>query len=283
MALFNNIREYVDSMLNGALVSSSFRKVPSQDSVAGWWTDLAMAAGNPVPNYYASNPLTAAILNDNEGIFHGFTRPGFDTYLTEIMAMTPTANMVGMYRLHDYVLYYPFVDLDDTGLQSMINTQALTRYTDGAGLMAMMVCVAPTVGGGSFTFNYIDQDGNPQTSPTNYYSISAANIASIVTSEPGQPTSGGPYLRLAGRSTGIRRIVDFQNIVSNGGLGAIVLVKPVVDLSIMEINTASELTMVSMHPAPSEIQDGAYLNFICNTAGTIKAGQLTGRANFTWK
>jgi hypothetical protein len=284
MASFNNIREYVSAINGGAFVTSSFRKVPSQDSVAGWWTDLSMAAGNPIPNYYASNPLAAALLSDNEGIFHGMARVGYTTYLTELMAMTATANMAGTYRLLDYLLYYPFVDLDDTGLQTMNNSlYSLTRYTDGSGVMAMMVCVAPTTGGGRFTFNYIDQDGNPQTSPINYYSISAANIASIVTSEPGQATSGGPYLRLASGSTGIRRIIDFQNIVSNGGLGSIVLVKPLVDVAIMEASTASELSMVNMKCGLPIIQDGAYLNFICNTIGTIKSGLLTGRVNFTWK
>lgn len=79
---------------------------------------------------------------------------------------TPTAGLVGAYKLLDYVAYYPFVDGDSTNKQAMDNAVTLPRYTNGDGVLAMMVATAPTTGAGVFTYSYVDSDGNPQTSPT---------------------------------------------------------------------------------------------------------------------
>lgn len=56
MAGFRNIRAFADASDDGRTHFCSLRKVPSQATVAGWWADLSMAAGNPPPNYYASTP-----------------------------------------------------------------------------------------------------------------------------------------------------------------------------------------------------------------------------------
>jgi len=278
-----SIRELVDAIESGKSGFCSFRKVPSQASVAGWWVDLSMAAGTPVPNYYASNPLQAAALNPLKGIFHGVNQSPATKVLTHLGLMTPTAALVGQYKLLDYLLYYPFVDLDDLTEQNMDNTEvALTRYASGDGVLPMLVQVAPTVGGGSFTFNYLDQDGNPQTSPVNYYSATAGAIASLATSEPATVAGLGPFLSLASGSRGVRSITSWTNLVANGGLGAIVLVKPLLDMAIREVNTMVELSLVDQHNLPPVIEDGAYLNLILNCAGTVAAGILVGYGKFAW-
>jgi hypothetical protein len=276
-------RELIDAMLGGAEVNATFRKVPSQASVAGWWVDLSMASGNPPPNYYASNPTEAATLNGWRGIFHGDNVSPATRVLTHLGLTTPTAGLVGQYKLLDYLLYYPFVDLDDLTYQSMDNSvvPSLPRYADGSEVLPMLVCQAPTTGGGSFTFDYINDHGLTRTSPTNYYSVSSANIASIVTPEPAQTNTGpGPFLRLAEGCRGVRQILGVQNLVSNGGLASIVLVKPLADTAIREINTTSELSFLDQRNRPPVILDGAYLHFIMNCAATVAAGQLHGYAKF---
>ena len=94
---------------------------------------------------------------------------------------------------------------------------------------------------------------------------------------------GSPYLPLAEGTRGIRRITGLTNIVSNGGLGCLVLVKPLIDITISSTNTPSEITLVSMKPGPPVIKDGAYLNYICNTLGSVAAGFLVGRTDFIWR
>lgn len=277
-----NVREYVDAMTSGQQLVSHFRKVPSQTTTAGWWVDLSMAAGNPPPNYYASDPLTAATLSGFRGLFHGDDKSPARKFLGCATMCTPTAGLVGMYKLLDYILYYPFVDLDSTDEQPMDNTVTLPRYEDGDGVMAMLVAVAPTTGSGTFTYTYVDQNGATQTSPTITCSTAAATISSIVTSQPAVANSGNLFLPMASGSSGIRSITSFTGIVPNGGLGAIVLVKPLADLDIREINVPKDAEYLSMRPAPPRIYDDAYLGLVVNCAATVAAGTLAGQITTVW-
>jgi hypothetical protein len=281
MSIRNNKR-YTDAMLNGQVTVGHFRKVPGLASTAWCWADIGMAAGNPPPNYYASTPLVASVLDGWRGIYHGDNKDPLEMYLSEVMLVTPTVAMVGTYRLMDYLLYYPFIDLDDTDPQELDNTITLPRYIDGSGVRAMLVAQAPTVGAGQFTFTYLNQDGIQHTSPINYCTTSGMNMGTLLTMQPASVGGRGLFLILAEGDTGIRQILTFTNSVSNGGLGAIVLVKVLADFFINEINTPVEASFPNMQSGPPRIYDGAFLNFICNPAGSIAAGLLTGRANFTW-
>jgi len=241
-----------------------------------------MSSGNPPPNYYASAPLVAATLDGLRGMNHGSDKSPAYTYLQRLSLCTPTAGLVGRYALLDYCLYYPFIDGDDGDLQIMDNTVTLPRYTSGAGVQAMLVAAAPTTGGGRFTFTYVNQDGVTKTSPIISYTTASTGISSIATSQPAVAAGMGPFLRLADGDTGIRSVTSFQNIVLNGGLTSLVLVKPIVDAAIYEINTCSEFEYGGLRPMSQRIEDGAYLNFIMNCAATVAAGTLTAHATFVW-
>lgn len=280
---FRNVRALADADAAGRTHFCSFRKVPSQATVAGWWADLSMAAGNPPPNYYASAPAVAATLDGLRGIFHGTDKAPGHKYITDLGLVTPTAALVGQYILADYLMYYPFVDGDDADTQVMDNTVTLPRYADGAGVMVMAVAVAPTTGGGRFSFTYINQDGIERTSPLQVCSTTGANIASLVTSQQAVANAvAGPFLTLASGDTGVRSIVSVTMSVLNGGLMALVLVKPLLDAAIREINTTAELQCIRTRPVLPRIVDGAYLGLIVNCAGTIAAGTLAGFARFAW-
>jgi hypothetical protein len=278
---FRSMREYADAQNNGQVSFCSLRKVPSQASTASWWVDLSMAAGNPLPNYYASSPLVAATLDGWRGIFHGDDKSPSSKFLAEWGLMTATAGLVGPYRLLDYLLFYPFIDLDDLDVQTMDNTVTLPRYEDGAGVLPMLVCVAPTTGGGSFTFDYINQDGVSKTAPTQSYPATASTIAQLLRA-PADASGPGPFLRLNGGDTGVRSITSWTNLGAGGGLAALVLVKPLANLVIYEVSNMAETEYLSMIQGPPRIHDGAYLNLIMNCAATVAAGLLTGYCRFTW-
>jgi hypothetical protein len=283
MAGFTNISRYARSYDEGRVYNTTFRKVPSQASTAGWWVDLSMAPGFPVPNYYASNPLESAILNSNKGIYHSDDKAPSSKHLAEMQLVTPTAALLGTYTLQDYVLFYPFVDTDTTGLQPFENTVSLPRYSTGDGVQAMAVAQSPTTGGGSFYFTYYNQNGVLQTSPTQLYSTTAAQAATLVTSQQAIADGVGPYLRLATGDTGIRSMDSWVNVSSSGPANiAIVLVKPILTMTIQEIGATVQQTLVSQLPGPPRIYDDAYLGLICNCAASVAAGTLTGTATFLW-
>lgn len=284
MAGFRNIREFVDAYLNGGVTSATFRKTYTPTTVAGTWQDLSMVPGIPNPQYYASNPLEAATINGMRGVFHGDNVTPAQKYIHELAMMSTTTGFIGTYRLMDYLLYYPFIDLDDTADQTLDNTVTLPRYTTGVGVQAMMVTVAPTIGGGTFTFNYTNQDGNPKTSPVQTCSTVALANGQIVTSQPGGSAGYGPFLVLANGDTGVRSIESITMVTPAGGLGCLVLVKPIQKIVVLEAGTPAEVQVVNQRGSALErIYDGAYLNFICHTVGTATATNIAmGRVNFIW-
>jgi hypothetical protein len=278
---FLNVQGYGRALLEGRTVTGHFRKVPALASVAYWWSDLGMAAGTPPPNYYASAPLLGRRLDKYDGIFHGDNKSPSEMFLAELMVVTPTANMVGKYSLLDYCLYYPFIDLDSTDTQEMVPTDSLDRYAT-EGLRGMIVAQSPTTGSGTFQFTYINQSGVEKTSPIQAYTTTGAGMGAILIGQPASAGGSGPFVKIAQNDTGIRSVKTFTNIVANGGLGAFVLVKPLADIVIREINTATELTFVNNRPGPPKICDGAFLGFIGNTLGSIATGTFFGMAKFAW-
>lgn len=279
---YRTTAEWARAAHNGQCLYSTARKVPSQASVSGRWVDLSMAGGNPPPNYYASSPLVAAVLEPFRGIFHGDAKSPAKKHVVECCLQTPTAALVGAYKLLDYVLYYPFVDLDDLDTQVFDNAVTLPRYTDGAGLNVLAVCVAPTTTAGSFTFTYVDEQDVERTSPVIFTDTTAVNIASVLTSSPGTVAAQGPFLPLHSASAGVRRITGFQNLTLSGGLVSLVLVRKLADLAIREINSPSEAVFGGPGVMPPRIVDGAYLHLLANCLGSVAAGTLTVDLLTTW-
>ena len=146
----------------------------------------------------------------------------------------------------------------------------------------MMVAVAPTIGSGSFTYDYVSDDGSARTSPVISCNTTADNIATVCTSQQGTAAGGRLLLPLAEGDTGIREITGVSMLVPNGGLGALVLVRPLAGASIREVSVPDERAYVTETQAPPTILDGAYLNLVVNCAGSVAAGQLAGRATFVW-
>jgi hypothetical protein len=177
----------------------------------------------------------------------------------------------------DYLLYYPFVDLDSTDEQVFDNTVTLPRYTDGVGVFPVMVAAAPTTGSGSFTFNYEDSKGISRTSPVNSCATAVQNIASIITSQVATAAGGRPFLTLAEDGAGgVRSITSITMIVPNGGLATIVLVRPLTTFVLLEANTPMEIEFPTNRPDAIRIYNGAYLNYMGRCAASVSGGALSG-------
>lgn len=289
---FRNVAEYATAYEAGQRRFFDFRKSPqaTQVSNAGWWFDLSMIGGYPPPQYYAGAPLEATLLeykdtgnNKLYGIFHGAAVSPAKLYLRRLNMVSPTAGFVGAYKLMDYVLFYANIEGDELAEQFMDNTITLPRYATGDGVMAMAICQSPTVGGGSFTFKYINQAGAAKTSPVHTCGTTGATAAMVVTSQPAVAGAGqGPFLMLDGGDTGIRRITSLTMLGANGGLMAIALVKPLAEFTILEVNTPIEKEFQVHGVQPVEVNDDAFLGMIVNTAATVASGTLRGYGEFVW-
>lgn len=301
MAGFKNIREWSESAADGKNWISTFRKVPAVTTIAGQWFDYSGAAGNPVPNYYASSPLTAEVLDPYKGIITGPTVAPAKKYVHRLTTMSGAASATGTTSqnqpliLCDYLLYYPFVDMDAAGEdQLMDNTTTLPRYSDGEGVRIAVVAQAATIGGGRFTVTYTNQDGTAgRVTPVHF--CAAAQPAGALVSAINAAAGVCPFMALQGTDTGVRSIESVNFSVANGGLAAFVLVKPLqtqyraeearrtTSGTLESFGSAVETESIRDRVGAAEIQDGAFISFLAQSvAGTLAASQLVGTLETVW-
>ena len=299
MTGFRTVRAWAESEADGRSWLSFFRKVPpSTATIAGQWFDYSTASGVPVPNYYASTPLVAATLDADEGIY--VPEQNATRWLKQVIVMsaasgvTSTTNQNQPLMLLDYLLYYPFIDLDAAGEEQVLdNTVTLPRYEDGVGVRAMLVAQAPTVGGGSFTMKYIGDDDVEYTTPTLYCAAAQPSGALVL----GVQAAAGitPFVPLNAGVRGIKRVVSLTMAVANGGLAAIVLVKPMEMSYAREecrrptssptesYGDAAEIERVRMRAGSVELKAGAFLGWIgMGVAGSLASAPLVGMVESFW-
>lgn len=302
MAGFRNLTEWSDSAAeSGRHWLGSFCKVPAVVTIAGQWFDYSTAARSPVPNYYASSPLTAAVLDGEKGLPTGPGCAPASKFLARLHMINGAASATGTTSQNqsimvlDYLMYYPFIDMDAAGEdQAMDNTTALPRYTDGAGVRMMMVAQATTLGGGKFTVTYTNQDGVAGRVTPNHFCAAAQSFGALVSSSG---AAGGvtPFLQLQDGDSGVRSVESVNFSVANGGLAAIVLVRPLTAIYSMEesrrtttgtlesFGSVSVMETMSMRAPTARIYDDSYVHFIGQTsAGSVSGAQMCGIIETAW-
>lgn len=273
----NRIKDIIDGIDEGKIHTSSFRKVPSQATTAGVWCDLSMASGNPVPNFYTGIQLSATVLDGNKGIY-----AGNGNFLFEILAYAGSTNAAPSTLLVcDYLLFYPQVDMDSVDLQTLDNTVTLPRYETGEGVRAFLVAQYPYIGGAIFSATYTNSDGVSGRTTGTIRANTAANISSFVHSGA-VADSYGAFLPLQSGDKGVRYFESIQFNSPNGGLAALVLVKPLYTTLIREFGSPTETNCVKDSALIPEIKNGAYLNFIALPNASLSAVPIQGHITTIW-
>jgi hypothetical protein len=274
--------------------------VSSTATVTGQWYDYSYAGGNPIANYYAAAPLEAALLEPEKGIIVPSVPDGENQYLHRWTAMsaassaTNTTNQNQPLYLMDYLLYYPFVDMDAAGEdQTMSQTQTLTRYADGVGVQMMVVAQSGTVGGGRFTINYTDTEDTPRTT-TSMFCGAAQPSGALVSAVLG---TGGltPFVPLEAGVRGVKSVQSVNFSVANGGLCCVVLVKPLLNSWLREesrrttsgtiesFGDAIEVEALTTRSGAVEVKNGAFLGIIGQgVAGSLASSVLVGTVETVW-
>jgi hypothetical protein len=270
--------------------TQSWRKVPALATTSAVWADLSGAPGSPKPNYYVGAELALrqfkGIEIDTAPDPDVTTSPGMWTggnvspaakYMREVTIQSTTAAAVGTYILCDYLAFYSLVDMDVTDTQTLDNTITLPRYTDGNGVQMFLVATNPFTGGQLFSVNYTDANGltydtTPRATPT------TTNIGTILTG-----TTTGPFIPLGPAGKGVLRANSITFLGSNGGLAALVLVKPIATIQINEITAPSEFRLVGGPTIIPRIYDDAFLNFVALPSGSLSGVPLLGTVSTYWR
>jgi hypothetical protein len=303
MSGFRNIKEWVQSEDDGKVHYGMFRKFVPRGAItiAGQWFDYSTASSYPVANYYASSPLISAKIESDRGIYVPCVSPERQ-FIRKIGVMSSAAGVTTatsqnqILILMDYLLYYPFIDLDAVAEeQSLTNSVALDRYTDGNGVMMMLVSQSATAGGGFFTINYTNSDGVAGRVTEVTYCVAAQPSGAIVNAIT-NASGAHPFVPLASGDKGVRSVQSITMARANGGLAAIVLVKPLMWTYVREecrrptsspaedFGDATEVERIRMQSGTVQIVDGAVLGFIGRTsAGSIASSVLVGTLETVWR
>lgn len=281
-----NTKQLIDCELEGRVRNYVWRKTPSQASTANIWFDTSMSPGNPPAQYFIGGILAATVLarSTDGGLYHGPNVTPSTKYLRSLTTMTSTATALPMPMiLMDYLLVYPFVDMSVTDQQDMINTNVLTRYTDGKGVQVMAVLTNAGVGGKQFSFTYTNSDGVAGRVSQTVTMNAATAIGSIVTSSVSTVNqSGNPFIGLQDGDNGVRSIESVTMLGADVGLFALVLVKPLLWTAINETTAPYEKDALLIGGDIPRIYDDAFLGMLALPRGTLAASALVGDIKVIW-
>lgn len=279
------IKQVIDAELDGQTRTYSWRKNPTQATTSGYWFDLSMSPGNPVPQYYIGAAGTSVQMKQSTdgGLFHGADVSPQKKYLRSITVReTVTAPLPMNMMLLDYLMFYSFIDEGTTDEQPLVNSVSLPRYTDGAGVQVMAVSVATRTGGQLFRIKYTNQDGIANRVSKNVLMNAITINGNIITSHPNANNASGMFIPLQEGDTGVRSIESVTMLGADVGLFALVLVKPLAQIGLAAINTVHEKDFLTAAMSMPEIKDDAFLGYICQPVGTLATGGVFGDIKVIW-
>lgn len=298
---FASVAEYAAADEAGRVWVSSFRKaVASAATTTNAWIDYTYSPGSPPANFYASSPLTAAVVEADKGIYTGGNVSPGTKHLANVRLMsaasgaTSTANGRQQVALCDYLLYYPFIDTDAIGEEQVLdNTVTLPRYaTAGGQVVAVAQSAASTVG--QFTFSYTNQDGVAGRTSQNNYTFAVAGGGQVVGAS-GVGASYNPFLYLQAGDTAVRSIESVTMSAAGGGLMCLVIVKPLLKTVVSQecrrttssnlesYGACTELMSIIHQAGAPRIFDGAVLGLLAaGYAGSLASSILAGTIETIW-
>lgn len=282
-----SVRQYVVAEDDGGTWFATWRKSPTQTTVAGIWYDLGMATGNPAPNYYAATPLRSKALarSTDGGLDHGGSVSPSKKYLKEF-CIIGSAGVPITFLLCDYLLYYPFVDMDNT---DVVTVEPLSRYADGFGvqIMAIQVFSQSGVGSPKFQVQYTNSDGTAGRL-TELVSCNTLTIpGNVITTHAVQPAgychSASPFIPLQRGDRGVRSIQSVIWQTPDVGLVALVLCKPLAVMPVTTVGVACERDFLNQIPSLPRIYDGAALHWLLYAGAAVQTGtSYFGHCDFVW-
>lgn len=273
----------------GRLWRSMVWKTSTPAGRAQQWTDLSVGPGIPVYNAYVGNALAFTALTgvQNRSIYPGpGIAAGQTRHVATVMAQS-SSNVHPIFLLFaDYLGFYPLVDTDSLDVQSLDNTNAITRYTDGDGVRAFMVAQVPQTDSAqaNCTITYTNQAGTSGRTVT-FGLLGSAVIGGLCNQANPTSIAGfnamSPLIPLQGSDRGIRSIQSVQLSAGIAGFANIVLCRPLFDFTVPVNVIAAEKQLLRENAKLPTVLDGAFLQCLAikQSAGSIA---LMAQLDFIW-
>ena len=292
----------MDEMIQKITVNAQSTRVdwnknflPTSAAIAGEWHCLARGAGNPTSDtiYNTGTNLAFQEVDDtvagSGGIRHGGSVFPATKHIVNASAGTSAATTApAVMMLVDLLGFIRVTSVTLNTAQTINNTVGLSRYTDGAGVMAFAWNNNATALGAAtptLTLNYTNQAGvagkvTPAVLPT--CKTAAAN-GLIMYSGTGAGRYN-PFIPLAGGDTGIRSIQSITLSASYvSGAFSIATCKPLITLPIGALGVVTERDYVNGLPSLPRVYDGANLIWLMGSgAATPVNSGLFGHVDFAW-
>jgi hypothetical protein len=181
------------------------------------------------------------------------------------------------------------INITDAGTGTHTLNTLLPRYTNGAGVQAIMLNTNATPLGAATPnlslASYTNSAGTAARSTPTVLPIgkTAASNSLIIHSGTGAGKYG-PFMPLAAGDAGILSVESIQNSTSYvSGEYAVVLCKPIVTLPMTTIGVSAERDLMNQVPSLPRIYDGACLTWlIYSGAATPANSAFYGHLDFAW-
>lgn len=280
------------SDLNTALDAGKFHFQRFQKNAgtghAKVWADPTFASGQPPYDARVGvvNTFTPCVAQRNDSIYFPAINAGEERYLLSATMWPSQATFNGPQSvvIFDLLGYYPLIDGDSTDLQEMNNSATLPRYTDGKGVVAVMINhVAPALQAGLMSITYTASDNVQRTRtvdvPANGQNLvcsGSMNTTGAAMSAYAMPLDGGQ---------GIKSIDSIQYTTPPSGLHVIYLIKPLASMVLGDNLVAAEKDFLIRDGFRlPRIYDGAWLGWMDMLAAgtTNRAVTWFGGFTFAW-
>jgi hypothetical protein len=287
---FRDVSDIAEAVEAGRTHSQMYYKTTYPFAGAGVWVDGASTSGTPAYQAYVGTQLTStALINSgNQGIFTGpdlgLTTP---KYLLSYNFLAAGSGTPASAILLDYLMFYPFIDCDDTSTQEMTEADTLPRYKTGEGVFCFLVTQVPNnvSSSGTMTLKYLDVDELQRTATIRVLGNTVIG-ALMNTSEVGKTGAVGnrsPFIDFGAPVLGMKSIKSVQLDVPLGGFACLVVAKPIHMFPIWEQGTFNEKVFLQQTGTLPRIENGAHLNFLFNNASGAGGIQpMLGNFTFVW-
>lgn len=239
-------------------------------------------------------PCTTA---NTPALYHGGAVSTDLKSLLNMGLMTTAATGVGQFFLVDILGGYPYIDANSSSAQTCHNTNTLPRYTDGAGVRAVMISggtgyvmsvVAPTtVGAGAHNvaMTYTNSAGTGSRQMPVNVACTASAIQGHIT-HAGIAANNYFPLPMAAGDSGIRSIQTVQLSAGSGTAGTYYHMMLYRELAMIPVPAAAvyyERDFVNMIPSLERVVDGAVLGVIYVAGGATAASTtFLGHIETAW-